>query len=63
MTQSNILFIGMDVHKESIVISMTDDDRSEVRRYGSIGGSLSDFMDLGGTDSPFSSSGTLLIKC
>jgi len=43
MTQSNILFIGMDVHKESIVISLADDDRSEVRRYGNIGGTLTDF--------------------
>ena len=25
MTQSNILFIGMDVHKDSIVISLADD--------------------------------------
>jgi transposase len=33
----------MDVHKESIVISLADDDRSEVRRYGKIGGCLSDF--------------------
>ena len=33
MTQTNILFIGMDVHKESIVISLADDDRSEVIRY------------------------------
>lgn len=46
MTKSNILFIGMDVHKESIVISMADDDRSEVRRYGSIGGTLSDFKKV-----------------
>ncbi len=43
MTQSNILFIGMDVHKESIVVSLADDDRSEVRRYGTIGGTLEDF--------------------
>jgi len=43
MTQSNILFIGMDVHKESIVISLADDDRTEVRRYGTIGGTLDDF--------------------
>lgn len=43
MTQSNILFIGMDVHKESIVLSLADDDRSEVRRYGTIGGQLNDF--------------------
>ena len=43
MTQTNILFIGMDVHKESIVITLADDDRSEVRRYGSIGGTMRDF--------------------
>jgi len=43
MTQSNILFIAMGVHKESVVISFADDDRSDVRRYGSIGGTLSDF--------------------
>ncbi len=30
MTQSNILFIGMDVHKESIVISLADDDRGSL---------------------------------
>ena len=43
MTQSNILFIGMDVHKESVVISLVDDDRSEVRRYGVICGTMLDF--------------------
>ncbi len=43
MTQSNILFIGMDVHKQSIVVSLADDDRGEVRRYGSIGGTLTNF--------------------
>jgi len=48
MTQSNILFIGMYVHKESVVISLTDDDHSEVRRYGSIGGTLADFKALTG---------------
>ena len=40
MTQPNILFIGMGVHKESIVLSLADDDRSEVRRYGCIGGTV-----------------------
>ncbi len=43
MTQSNILFIGMDVHKDSVVVSLADDDRAEVRRHGSIGGKLDDF--------------------
>ena len=46
MTKSNILFIGMDVHKESIVISLADDDRTEIRRYGSTGGALKDFKKV-----------------
>ena len=33
MTKSNIFFVDMDAHNESIVISLADDDRSEVRRY------------------------------
>lgn len=40
MTQSNILFIGMDVHKESIEIAIAEDGLAgEVRRFGSIVGS------------------------
>ena len=27
----------MDAHKESVIISLADDDRGEVRRYDSIG--------------------------
>ena len=38
MTSSNILFIGMDVHKESIEIAIADGNSQEVRRYGKIGG-------------------------
>ena len=39
MTQSNILFVGMDVHKESIEIALADEGlNTEVRRYGKIGG-------------------------
>lgn len=38
MTSSNILFIGMDVHKESIEIAIADGGSQEVRRYGKIGG-------------------------
>ena len=35
MTKSNIIFIGMDVHKESIEIALADDGaHGEVRRYG-----------------------------
>jgi transposase len=46
MKQSNILFVGMDVHKDSIVISLADDDKSDIRRYGKIGGTLTDFKKL-----------------
>ncbi len=38
MTTSNILFIGMDVHKDSIEIAIADGSNHEVRRYGRIGG-------------------------
>lgn len=34
----NILFIGMDVHKESIEIAIAEGSSQEVRRYGEIGG-------------------------
>lgn len=43
MKKSNILFIGMDVHKASIVISLVDHNNSEVRCYGKIEVFLSDF--------------------
>ena len=36
----------MDVHKESIVLSLADDDRSEVRRYGTIGSKLEGFKKI-----------------
>lgn len=38
MADSNILFVGMDVHKESIEIALADGSNQEVRRYGKIGG-------------------------
>jgi len=44
MKKSNILFIGLDVHMESIVISLADDHNSEVRRYGKTGGCISNFL-------------------
>src|SRR5919106_395063 len=36
MNQSSTVFVGMDVHKESIEIALAD--QAEVRRYGEIGG-------------------------
>ncbi len=41
MTKSNILFIGLDVHKESIEVAIAEDGLGgEVRHYGKIGGTL-----------------------
>ena len=37
-------YIGLDVHKDSIAVSIAPQDSTEVRRYGIIGGSL-DAMD------------------
>jgi transposase len=37
------IFVGLDVHKESIDIALVEDDRnSAVRYYGTIGGDLAD---------------------
>ena len=35
-----IHYIGLDVHKESIAVSIAPANTTEVRRYGIIGGSL-----------------------
>ena len=43
MTKSNAIFVGMDVHKETIDIALAEESaRGEVRHYGTIGGRLSD---------------------
>ena len=40
MGKSSKLFIGMDVHKESIDVATGEEAEGEVRHYGAIGGDL-----------------------
>ena len=41
MTKSNAIYVGMDVHKESIDIALAEGGaRGEVRHYGTVGGEL-----------------------
>jgi transposase len=42
----NSLFIGLDVHNDSIAVSLAPSDSTEVRRYGIIGGSHDDVLKL-----------------
>jgi hypothetical protein len=41
-----VLFIGLDVHNESIAVSIAASDATEVRRYGIIGGEHDDVLKL-----------------
>jgi transposase len=41
-----VLFIGLDVHNDSIAVSLALSDVTEVRRYGLIGGSHDDVLRL-----------------
>ena len=41
-----VLFTGLDVHNDSIAVSLAASDSSEVRRYGLIGGSHDDVLKL-----------------
>ena len=43
---ASILFIGMDVHNDSIAVSLASSDSVEVRRYGVIGGTHDDVLKL-----------------
>jgi transposase len=40
------LYVGLDVHNDTIAVSLAPDDSSEVRRYGIIGGSHDDILRL-----------------
>jgi transposase len=44
-----VLFIGLDVHTDSIAVSLASADGSEVRRYGIIGGTHDDVLRLAKT--------------
>ena len=44
--QSPALFIGLDVHNDSIAVSLAPSDSAEVRRYGIIGGGHEDVLRL-----------------
>ena len=41
-----IHFLGLDVHKESVSVSIAPGDSTEVRHYGQIGGALDDMDRL-----------------
>lgn len=40
------LYVGLDVHSESIAVSLAASDATEVRHYGSLGGSHDDVLKL-----------------
>src|ERR1022692_4647107 len=41
-----VLFVGLDVHNDSIAVSLAPSDSTEVRRYGIIGGEHDDVLKL-----------------
>ena len=45
-TRGPALFIGLDVHTQSIAVSIAPSDSTEVRRYGEIGGTHDDVLKL-----------------
>ena len=45
-TKGPVLFIGLDVHNDSIAVSLAPSDTTEVRRYGIIGGDHEDVLKL-----------------
>jgi hypothetical protein len=47
-----VLFIGLDVHNDSIAVSLAPSDSTEVRRYGIIGGAHDDVLKLAQNSRP-----------
>jgi hypothetical protein len=41
-----ILYVGLDVHNDSIAVSLAPSDSTQVRRYGIIGGSHDEVLKL-----------------
>ena len=46
MPTAPVLCVGLDVHQDSIAVSLAPGDSAEVRRYGGIGGTLDDALRL-----------------
>ena len=45
-TKPLVLFVGLDVHNDSIAVRLAPSDSTEVRRYGIIGGEHDDVLKL-----------------
>ena len=45
-TKPLVLFVGLDVHNDSIAVSLASSETTEVRRYGIIGGEHDDVLKL-----------------
>jgi len=45
-SQPRVLFIGLDVHTDTIAVSVAPSDSTEVRRYGLIGGTHAEVLQL-----------------
>ena len=46
MLTGPVLYIGLDVHNDTIAVSLAPSDSTEVRRYGIIGGQHDDVLRL-----------------